>query len=148
MPKADEPLDVHPLIQKRAEATISIETLLGILILDISDGRATGSLQPRAQHANPMGTLQGGVLCSLVDATMGMAFASTLEANESFTTLDLQVHFFRPVWEARLRADAKVVQRSKNFGYLECLVVDDQGKQVARAASKCFILRGDAAQRR
>jgi uncharacterized protein (TIGR00369 family) len=148
MSNADEQLNVHPLIQKRAEATISIEALLGILISDISDGRATGSLQPRPEHANPMGTLQGGALCSLVDATMGMAFASTLEADESFTTLDLQIHFFRPVWAARLRADAKVVQRSKNFGYLECQVIDDQGKQIARAASKCFILRGDAAQRR
>jgi uncharacterized protein (TIGR00369 family) len=120
MSNADEPLNVHPLIQKRAGATISIETLLGILISDISDGRATGSLQARPEHANPMGTLQGGALCSLVGATMGMAFASTLEADESFTTLDLQIHFFRPVREARLRADAKVVQRSKNFGYLEC----------------------------
>jgi acyl-coenzyme A thioesterase PaaI-like protein len=30
------------------------------------------------QHANPMGTLHGGMLCDIADAAMGMAFASKL----------------------------------------------------------------------
>jgi acyl-coenzyme A thioesterase PaaI-like protein len=39
--------------------------------------------------SNPMGTLHGGILCDLTDAAMGMAFASTLALDESFTTTDL-----------------------------------------------------------
>ncbi len=34
-----------------------------------------------------MGTLYGGILCDLADAAMGIAYASTLEDGESFTTL-------------------------------------------------------------
>jgi len=39
-----------------------------------------------------MGTLHGGVLCDLTDATMGRAFASTLEPEESFTTISLTIN--------------------------------------------------------
>src|SRR2546422_4733009 len=42
-----------------------------------------------------MGTLHGGVLCDLADAAMGMAFASTLAPEESFTTMTLGINFFR-----------------------------------------------------
>jgi hypothetical protein len=34
-----------------------------------------------------------------------------------FRTTSLSVNFFRPVWEARLRAEAHVVSRGKNLGY-------------------------------
>jgi acyl-coenzyme A thioesterase PaaI-like protein len=49
-----------------------------------------GLLRSGPQHANPMGTLHGGVLCDLADAAMGMAFASTLAPGESFTTMALE----------------------------------------------------------
>jgi uncharacterized protein (TIGR00369 family) len=145
MPDAGSVQSTHPLIKKQLESSIPIESLLGITVRDIREGQAIGSLQVGAHLANPMGTLQGGALCSLVDATMGMAFASTLQPEESLTTLDLQIHFFRPVWQAQLRAEARVIQRSKNFGYLECEVTDENGKCIAKASSKCFIVRGERA---
>jgi hypothetical protein len=45
-----------------------------------------------------MGTLHGGMLCDIADAAMGIAFASTLAPDESFTTVELKINFFRPVW--------------------------------------------------
>src|ERR1700686_5232848 len=137
----------HPLIEK-AMASTPIAQLIGFTIGEVGDGRAIGSLQTGPQHANPMGTLHGGVLCDLADAAMGMAFASTLEADESFTTMDLHIHFFRPVWKARLRAEARVFQGGKNAGYIECDVEDENGKQVAKASSRCLVLRDDAAKGR
>jgi uncharacterized protein (TIGR00369 family) len=148
MKDADSSDAIHPLIQKKTEQAVPIEDLLGIEVGDIGDGRAVGTFQARPQHANPMGTLQGGVLCSLVDGTMGMAFASTLQPDDSFTTMNLQIHYFRPVWTARLKAEARVIQRSKNVGYLECEVTDENGKKIAKANSTCLVLRGDRAQGR
>ena len=75
----------HPLIGK-ALASTPIADLIGFTIGEVGDGRATASLQPGPQHANPMGTLHGRVLCDLSDAAMGMAFVSTLAPEESFTT--------------------------------------------------------------
>ena len=71
-------------------------------------------------------------MCDLADAAMGMAFASTLEYDESFTTINLAINFFRPVWEDRLRAEAGVINRGKNVGYLECEITSDDGNMIAR----------------
>ena len=49
--------------------------------------------------------MHGGVLCDIADAAMGIAFASTLAPDESFTTVELKINFFRPVWQAQLKAE-------------------------------------------
>jgi uncharacterized protein (TIGR00369 family) len=107
----------HPLIEKVLASKPAVAELIGFNVEEISGGRAVGYLQAGPQHANPMGTMHGGILCDLADAAMGMAFASTLAPLESFRTTSLSVNFFRPVWEARLRAEAHVVSRGKNLGY-------------------------------
>ena len=140
--------DAHPLISKVLASKVPIAELIGFSIEEIGDGRAVGSLQSGPQHANPMGTLHGGVLCDLADAAMGMAFVTTLAADESFTTMALSINFFRPVWHTRLRAEARVINRGKNVGYVECEVTDQEGKQVAKANSTCFVLRGEHAKAR
>ena len=94
-----------------------------------------------------MGTLHGGILCDLSDAAMGMAFASTLAPEESFTTVTLSIQFFRPVWKGTMRP-TRVVNRSKNVGYLECDVTDQDGRPIAKASSTCSVLRGEQAKAR
>jgi len=121
---------VHPLVLKVIEAKPPIAKLIGFEVVEIGEGRAIGSLQAGPQHANPMGTLHGGVLCDIADAAMGMAFASTLAPEESFTTIALSINFFRPVWQARLKAEARVINRGKSVGYLECDVTDQDGKHI------------------
>ena len=127
---------------------VAIARLIGFEAKEIADGRATVSLAAGPQHANPMGTLHGGVLCDIADAAMGMAFASTLAQDESFTTVELKINFFRPVWEAQLRAEGKVVRRGSSLGYIECEITDDRGRLVAKAASTCLVLRGENAKGR
>jgi uncharacterized protein (TIGR00369 family) len=139
---------IHPLIDKAQRSSVPIAQLIGFHVDDISSGRAVASLQSGPQHANPMGTLHGGVLCDLADAAMGMVFVSTLQADESFTTMALGISFFRPVWQTRLRAEARVVNRGTNVGYLECDVIDQDERLVAKATSTCFVLRGEQAKAR
>jgi len=134
----------HPLVKKVLVAKPPIAELIGFVIEGIGDGQAVGTLQAGPQHANPMGTMHGGVLCDLADAAMGMAFASTLAPDESFTTMTLNINYFRPVWRSLLRAEAKVTNRGKNVGYVECEVTDQDGKRVAKANSTCLVLRGEA----
>jgi uncharacterized protein (TIGR00369 family) len=138
----------HPLIEKARTSRVPIADLIGFSVEDVRDGRAVSLLQTGPQHTNPMGTLHGGVLCDIADAAMGMAFASTLAPDESFTTIGLSIQFFRPVWQTRLRADARVINRGKNFGYIECDVTDDDGRSIAKASSTCVVLRGDQAKAR
>ena len=138
----------HPLIEKVLASRPAVAELIDFNVEEIGGGRAVGYLQAGPQHANPMGTMHGGVLCDLVDAAMGMVFASTLAPLESFRTTSLSINFFRPVWQARLRAEAHVVSRGKNLGYVECDIADQDGKQIAKANCSCFVLRGEHAKQR
>ena len=57
---------------------LPVARLIGFQAKGILDGRATVTLSAGRQHANPMGTLHGGILCDIADAAKGMAFASAL----------------------------------------------------------------------
>ena len=122
---------------------VPVARLIGFEAKEIADGRATVILAAGPQHANPMGTLHGGILCDIADAAMGIAFASTLAPEESFTTVELKINFFRPIWQARLRAEGIVVQRGRTIGYVECDVTDEENRLVAKAAFTCMVLRGE-----
>ena len=121
---------------------VPVARLIGFEATEIADGRAVVTLAAGRQHANPMGTLHGGILCDIADAAMGIAFASTLAPDESFTTVELKINFFRPVWQAQLKAEGTVVQRGRTIGYVECDITDEENRLVAKAASTCMVLRG------
>ena len=137
---------LQPDFRERAKANnAAVARLIGFEAKDVADGHATVTLSAGPQHANPMGTLHGGILCDIADAAMGLAFASTLAPEESFTTVELKINFFRPVWQTQLRAEGTVVQRGRTIGYMECAITDDENRLVAKAASTCMVLRGHKA---
>ena len=85
-----------------------VARLVGMRLVEIGDGEARFELEADPErHANPMGTLHGGILCDLVDAAMGCAYASRLGEGETFTTLELKINFLKPVWSGLLTARAR-----------------------------------------
>ncbi len=72
---------------------------------------------------------------------MGYAYAATLEQGETVTTIELKINYLRAVRRATLTAEAKVVKAGSAVGYVECDVMDQTGRLVARAASTCMKLR-------
>jgi uncharacterized protein (TIGR00369 family) len=122
--------------------------LAGITITDVDAGRARMAVTIDERHMNPMGTMHGGVPCTLADSAMGIAYASTLDEGESFTTLELKINFLRAVRSGTLVAEGTVVQRGRTIGLAECTVTDEEGRIVARASSTCMTLRGDQARGR
>jgi uncharacterized protein (TIGR00369 family) len=122
-----------------------VAQLIGFTFTAVQPGQAVIELEATAQHANPMGTLHGGILCDIADAAMGMAYASRLAEGETFTTLELKINFLRPFWTGKLSAAAHVVQAGRTVGLVECNVTDVQQRLVARASSTCMTLRGEQA---
>jgi len=122
-----------------------VAELIGLELLSAGGGESEFGLDAGRRHANPMGTVHGGILCDLADAAMGVAFASTLDEGQTFTTIELKINFLRPVWEGRLTARGRVVSRGRTVGLTECDVLDAEGRLVARATSTCMTLSGDAA---
>jgi len=125
-----------------------VAKLIGFTLAAIDPGCAVVEFSADSRHANPMGTLHGGILCDIADAAMGMAYASTLAEGESFTTLELKINFLKPHWTGRLAATGRTVKGGRTVGLVECDIVDDQQRLVARASSTCMTLRRDDARGR
>ncbi len=125
-----------------------IAELIGFDLTSVEVGRAVMRFEAEERHANPMGTLHGGVMCDIADAAMGMAYASTLGPGESFTTLELKINFLKPFWKGTLHAVGEVVKRGNTVGFVECNVRDDKGELIAKASSTCLTLKGAQAEGR
>ena len=124
----------------------TIAKTLGFRLIEVGPGTATMELVADTEiHANPMGTIHGGVLCDIADAAIGTAHAASLEEDESFTTIDLQINFFRPVWNGRIRAVAKPVNVGRQISRYVCDILKDDDKIVAQVTSTVMTLRGEQA---
>ena len=117
-----------------------VARLVGFRVNTASIGEAKGELRVGIRHLGPGGTVHGGILCDLADATMGIAFLSTLHGRQSAATVELKINFLRPVWNGRLVAMARVVHRGRRLGLVECEVGDERGRLIAKASSTCMVL--------
>ncbi len=120
-----------------------VSDLLGLRLVSFAEGECVFEMDAAPEHANPMGTLQGGIICALADAAMGVAYATTLGDGESFTTLELKANYLRPVVSGTLTATGRVIGGGRTIGLTTCDVVDEQGRIVAHATSTCMTLRTD-----
>ena len=118
-----------------------VAELLGIRLLSVGDGECVFEMEAQPEHANPMGTVQGGVLAAVADAAMGWAYMTTLGDGESYTTVEMKVNFLRAVRTGRISARARVKNAGRTLGLIECDVLDASDKLVAHAVSTCMILR-------
>ncbi len=145
MPKA---LDMLRKVQRGELPPPPVAILIGFTIGSIEPGRVVMEMEAGPQHSSPLGTVHGGILCDLADAAMGMAYASSLDEDETFTTLELKINFLKPVWSGRLTAPGYVVKSGRSVGLVDCDVHDEKQSLVARASSTCMTLRGEQAQGR
>jgi uncharacterized protein (TIGR00369 family) len=145
MPKS---LDMLRKVQRGELPPPPVATLIGFTIGSIEPGRVVMEMEAGPQHSSPLGTVHGGILCDLADAAMGMAYASSLDENETFTTLELKINFLKPVWSGRLTATGYVVKSGRTVGLVDCDVHDEKNSLVARASSTCMTLRGAEAEGR
>jgi uncharacterized protein (TIGR00369 family) len=122
-----------------------VSKLVGFRMTAVEEGRVVFELDAGPQHASPLGTVHGGIICDLADAALGCAHASLLEEGETFTTLELKMNFLKPVWEGHLVAEATVIKSGRTIGLTECRVTDESGSLVAYGTSTCMTLRGTAA---
>ena len=141
-------LDLIRKMQRGELPPPPVATLVGFELTAVEPGHAVVELQATERHANPMGTLHGGILCDLADLAMGCALYTTLEHEESFTTLELKINFLKPIWTGRLTARAQVKKGGRTVAFLECDIRDEKNSLVAFVTSTCMVLRGDTAKGR
>lgn len=118
-----------------------IAETLGMVGFDGEHGSISVELDPEHRHYNPLGTVHGGVISTMLDTAAACSVHSTLAAGEGYTSLDLTVKFLRPVTvdSGRLRAVGTVVHRGRRTALAEAQLFDVRGKLVAHATSSCMI---------
>jgi len=85
------------------------------------------------------GSVFGGYLGALADSFTGLAMFTVLKDDETFTTSDLRVSFFRPV-TSDLHIVAEVLNRGRRQAHVEATFVDDRDKVACKATATQVIL--------
>ena len=115
--------------------------MVGIDGFTAEHGRATIRLTPHEFHYNPLGTVHGGVLATLLDTATGCAVHSTLPAGVGYTSVDLTTKFLRQVTvdTGQLRCEGVVLSAGRRTALAEARLTDGQGRLLAHATSTCML---------
>jgi uncharacterized protein (TIGR00369 family) len=115
--------------------------LIDMAGLEVEEGSVTVHLDPQESHYNPLGTVHGGVLSTLLDTAAACSVHTTMPAGVGYTSLDLTVKFLRPVTVAsgRITTRGAVLQRGRRTALAEARMTDAAGRLVAHATSSCLI---------
>lgn len=116
---------------------------LGITDLRPEPGRVVVEMPAAEFHYNPLGSVHGGVISTLLDTAAACAVHTTLAAGELYTSVDLTVKFLRPVTvdSGVLTCEGTVIQRGRRTALAQAQLTDGAGKLVAHATSTCLIMQ-------
>lgn len=116
-------------------------SLLDIERFEVAEGWVAVSMPAREFHYNPLGTVHGGVLATLLDTAAGCAVHSTLPAGVGYTSLDLTTKYLRPATTASgvLRCEGTVLSRGRTTALAEARLTDARDRLIAHATSSCLI---------
>lgn len=113
----------------------------GMDLLEVSPGSVTFRCIPDASHYNPIGTVHGGLVCTLLDSALGCATHTTLPAGSGYTSIEIKVNYLRPVTmdSGPLICTGRVTKPGRRVAFAEGEVVDNKGAVVATASGSLLI---------
>ena len=93
------------------------------------------TMKIRDEHKQNHGVVHGGGVAALIDSAMALAIMPMLAENERTTTVDLTIHYLRPLREGTARASARVIRAGRRVITVSAELFDDQDKLAATAIS-------------
>jgi uncharacterized protein (TIGR00369 family) len=119
---------------------------LGMHAIEFREGLVRFGLEPGELHYNPLGTVHGGVIATMLDSATGCAVHSVLAAGYGYTSVDLTTKFLRPVTAGTgpVTVTGTVLSRGARTALAEAKLTDDHGRMLAYATSTCLIFSLDA----
>ncbi|MFE6910627.1 PaaI family thioesterase [Streptomyces erythrochromogenes] len=122
----------------------SMMSTLGFRLTEAAEGVAVFEGDPGDHLLNPMGTVHGGFLATLLDSALGSSVMTLLPAGTAYTTVQLGVHMIRPVMAdtPTLRCEGTALHVGRTTATAEARVTGTHdGKLYAHATTTCAILR-------
>jgi uncharacterized protein (TIGR00369 family) len=118
-----------------------IAVLLGMGIAEVQPGRVTFSLEVGEHLYNPIGSVHGGVFCTLLDSAMSCAVHSTLDRGQAYTTLELKVNLVRAltVGTPSVLATGQVISTGRRVATASGQITGSDGTLYAHATTTCLV---------
>ena len=113
----------------------------GMALADAEDGSVTLTLDLVDHHLNLQGLAHGGVLATLADAAMGLSLRSALEPGRRHVSVEIGVHYLRPVTRGRVRAIGRAVRIGREIAFAQADVLDPNDRLLARADGTYSVTR-------
>ena len=114
---------------------------LNMTLVDADVGTATFVCHPDESHYNPIGTVHGGLVCTLLDSALGCAVQSTLAQGQAYTSIEIKVNYLRPVYAGAgpLTCVGTVTKPGNRVAFADGVVTDASGKAVATATGSLLV---------
>jgi uncharacterized protein (TIGR00369 family) len=141
--EATEPAGLRQLRERISDGPpIGAAELLGMRPAELGVGHAAFVCDARPSFANPMGTVHGGIVATLLDSALGCAVQTTLDEGVGYTTVSLEVKYLRAIRvdAGELRAEAFVVHAGRRQATAEARLTDEDGSVLATATTTCLVL--------
>jgi uncharacterized protein (TIGR00369 family) len=121
---------------------VAVADLLGMRPVLVEHGTVAFACEADERFANPMGTVHGGIIATLLDSALGCAVQSVLPDGAAYTTLSLEVKYLRavPVDAGELLATGTVVHAGRRQATAEARLTDESGRLLATATTTCIVL--------
>jgi uncharacterized protein (TIGR00369 family) len=113
----------------------------GMEVMEVDPGSVTFRCTPDASHYNPVGTVHGGLVCTLLDSALGCATHTTLSAGMGYTSIEIKVNYLRPVsaGNGALTCKGRVTKPGRRVTFAEGEVLDGEVRVVATASGSLLI---------
>ena len=109
--------------------------LLGIEVESVEPGHAVLTMPIRDDLKQNHGIAHGGSIAAVIDSAMALAIMPLLGENEKTTTVDLTIHYMRPLSGGTARASARVMRAVRRIITVSAELFDDQGRLASTAIS-------------
>ena len=114
---------------------------MGMQMEEIRDGYARFRMDIRPEFIKGAGIMQGGLGVVFSSETVAHAVMTTLEPGESITTIELKNNFLSQVSKGKITAEATVFKKGPSIIIVDCIVRDDQGRDISRSSSTLMVLK-------
>lgn len=119
-----------------------LQITLGFQLLEVDDGLARYELVPGEHLYGAQNTVHSAVASALLDAAMGAAVTTTLDATTTFNLATLTTHVTRSIGARTLKvlAEGWVVHRGSRLVTAEGRLTDDQGRLLSHGSCTCVLV--------
>lgn len=124
--------------RRRVEAAregVPFLKLLGIEVESVGAGTATLAVPVRHELMRNDGIVHGGVMASLIDSAFAFAIIPILADGERTVTVDLTIHYLRPLSSGVVKASARIVRAGRRVITVSADLFDENDKLAATALS-------------